>query len=375
MIPFNRPHLTGRELTYIAEAAASGVLSGNGAFTRRCQERLRERLGALAVLLTHSCTGALEMAALLSDVKPGDEVIMPSFTFVSTANAFVLRGATPVFVDIRPDTLNIDERLIEAAITSRTRAIVPVHYAGVPCEMDAITELARRHQLLVIEDAAQALGSTFRGRPVAGLGDFAAISFHETKNVIAGEGGALVINNPKFVERAEILWEKGTDRVRFFRGETSKYTWVDVGSSFLPSEITAAFLWAQLEREREITAERLALWDHYRRLTASLSMQPSHVPEHGRHNAHMFYVLLPRGADRADVLASLRSRGIHAVFHYVPLHSSPAGVRFGRTATPMPVTDDCSSRLIRLPLWIGMTPQNQAAVVDALQEALAALPR
>jgi dTDP-4-amino-4,6-dideoxygalactose transaminase len=376
MIPFNRPYLTGRELTYIAEAAASGVLSGNGAFTRRCQGWLRERLGAPGVLLTHSATGALEMAALLADLQPGDEVIMPSFTFVSTANAFVLRGAVPVFVDIRPDTLNIDERLIEAAITPRTRAIVPVHYAGVGCEMDAIMEIARRHGLLVIEDAAQALGSTYKGRPLAGIGHLAAISFHETKNVIAGEGGALAINDRRFLERAEILWEKGTDRVRFFRGETSKYTWVDVGSSFLPSEITAAVLWAQLEQEPDINTQRLTVWKRYLKLmSGSPSLRPPQIPDHCGHNAHMFYVLLAEGVDRAEVLAAMKARGVNAIFHYVPLHSSPAGLRYGRAATPMDVTDDCSSRLIRLPLWLGMTPDMSATVVDALQDVLAAQPR
>jgi dTDP-4-amino-4,6-dideoxygalactose transaminase len=376
MIPFNRPYLTGRELTYIAEAAASGVLSGNGAFTTRCQAWLRERLAAPGVLLTHSCTGALEMAALLADLQPGDEVIMPSFTFVSTANAFVLRGATPVFVDIRPDTLNLDERLIESAITARTRAIVPVHYAGVGCEMDAIMEIARRHDLLVIEDAAQALGSTYKGRPLGAIGHLAALSFHETKNVIAGEGGALVVNDSRFRQRAEILWEKGTDRVRFFRGETSKYTWVDVGSSFLPSEITAAFLWAQLEQEPGINAQRLALWKRYFALTsATPSLRPPTIPDHCGHNAHLFYVLLAKGFDRAEVLGAMKARGVNAIFHYVPLHSSPAGLRYGRTATPMTVTDDCSSRLIRLPLWLGMTPDMPPTVVDALQDVLAAQPR
>jgi dTDP-4-amino-4,6-dideoxygalactose transaminase len=315
------------------------------------------------------------MAALLADVQPGDEIIMPSFTFVSTANAFVLRGARPVFVDIRPDTLNIDERLIERAITSRTRAIVPVHYAGVACEMDAIMEIANRHKLLVIEDAAQALGSTYRGRPLGSIGQLAAISFHETKNVIAGEGGALLINDPRFMDRAEIVWEKGTDRVRFFRGETSKYTWVDVGSSFLPSEVTAAFLWAQLEREADITAKRTTLWREYLRLAAEpQSMRPPIVPKHCGHNAHLFYVLVPPGADRSALLATLRDRGVQALFHYVPLHSSPAGRRYGRIGSSMDVTDDCSSRLIRLPLWAGMDPGVPAQVMAALQHAFAGTP-
>ena len=372
MITFNKPHLTGREFEYIQEAIDALQLAGNGRFTQRCQGWLRQRLGSAGVLLTQSCTGALEMAALLADLQPGDEVIMPSYTFVSTANAFVLRGARPVFVDIRPDTLNIDERLIERAITPRTRAIVPVHYAGVSCDMEAIMEIAGRHGLLVIEDAAQALGSTYKGRPVGSMGHLSALSFHETKNVISGEGGALVVNDPRFVQRAEILWEKGTDRLRFFRGETSKYTWVDVGSSFLPSEITAAFLWAQLEREPQITAQRLVLWHEYlQAVSVSPSLSAPTVPDTCAHNAHLFYVLLPQGADRAALLAALRARGVQAVFHYVPLHSSPAGVKYGRVASSMDVTDDRSARLVRLPLWTGMPAGTPSMVVEAVHELLA----
>ncbi len=380
MIPFNRPHLTGREFEYIDKAVRSGQLSGNGAFTKACHARLERQLGARRVLLTHSCTGALEMAALLLDLQPGDEVIVPSFTFVSTANAFVLRGAVPVFVDIRPDTLTLDARLVERAITPRTRAIVPVHYAGVACDMDAIVEVASRHGLFVVEDAAQALGSAYRGRPLGSIGHLAAISFHETKNIMAGEGGALVVNDERFYARAEILWEKGTNRGGFFRGEVDRYTWVDVGSSFLPSEITAAFLLAQLEDEADITRTRLELWDDYfarcERLSTELGFirRPS-VPDACRHNAHMFYVLLSPGIDRAAVLAAINARGVNAVFHYVPLHSSPAGRRFGRVATSMEATDDVASRLIRLPLWVGMDANAPSVVVELLQDVLAMQPR
>jgi dTDP-4-amino-4,6-dideoxygalactose transaminase len=376
MIPFNKPYLTGREFRYIQEAVAAAQLAGNGRFTRRCQELLERRLGAPRVLLTQSCTAALEMAALLADLQAGDEVILPSFTFVSTANAFVLRGARPVFVDIRADTLNLDERLVEAAITPRTRAIVPVHYAGVACNMEPILDIARRHHLLVIEDAAQALGSTWHDRPLGTFGQMAALSFHETKNVISGEGGALILNDERLIERAEILWEKGTNRARFFRGEISKYTWVDLGSSYLPSEVTAAFLLAQLEDADAITAGRLVSWRAYDKRCAALPfLRRPIIPDGCTSNAHLFYVLLPAEVDRADVLATLNARGVNAVFHYVPLHSAPAGLRFGRTAGSMAVTDDCSSRLIRLPLWMGMTPDMPAEVVGALQGVLATQPR
>jgi len=371
MVPFNRPHLTGREFDYIRQAVAAGQLAGNGQFTRQCQAFLEARLGAPRVLLTHSCTAALEMAALLLDIRPGDEVIMPSFTFVSTANAFVLRGAVPVFVDIRPDTQNIDERLIEQAITSRTRAIVAVHYAGVGCEMDAIREIARSRSLMVIEDAAQALGSTYKNRPLGSLGNLGAISFHETKNVISGEGGALVINDEALAERAEVLWEKGTNRSRFLRGEVDKYTWVDVGSSFLPGELTAAFLWAQLEHLDDITVQRLALWEEYysaSRALTPLGVQLPHVPDDRAQNAHMFYVLIPRALSQADLLGEMNRRNVNAIFHYVPLHSAPAGRRYGRTGSSMAVTDDHSARLVRLPLWLGMgadTPRLVAAELGA----------
>jgi dTDP-4-amino-4,6-dideoxygalactose transaminase len=376
MIPFNRPHLTGRELSYVQEAAELGQLAGDGRFTRRCQEWLERRLGSAKALLTHSGTGALEMAALLLDLQPGDEVIMPSFTFVSTANAVVLRRATPVFVDVRPDTLNLDERLVEAAVTSRTRAIVAVHYAGIACDMDAIADIARRHDLAVVEDAAQGLLSSYRGRPLGALGHLAAISFHETKNVIAGEGGALLVNDLQYAERAEAVWQKGTDRTKFARGLVDKYRWVDVGSSFLPGELTAAFLWAQLEQAEAITAARLELWRRYERLAApleALGVRGPVVPPDRVHNAHLYYVILPRGVPRAEVLDELNRRGVNAVFHYVPLHQSPGGRRFGRTAGPMQVTEDCSERLIRLPLWVGMGTAAVETVVGRLTGAVSRL--
>jgi dTDP-4-amino-4,6-dideoxygalactose transaminase len=375
MIPFNRPYLTGKEFTYIQEAVAAGQLAGNGRFTKLCQAWLERRIGAKQVLLTQSCTDALEMAALLLDLQPGDEVIMPSFTFVSSANAFVLRGARPVFVDIRADTLNLDERQVEAAITERTKAILVVHYAGVACEMDTLLDIAKRHSLIVVEDAAHAVMSTYKGRPLGSLGHLATFSFHETKNVISGEGGALVINDERFMERAEIIWEKGTNRTQFSRGRVDKYAWIDIGSSFLPGEMTAAFLWAQLEEADAITARRLGLWNRYRKASDALEklgLRPPIVPAECGHNAHLFYLLLPSTAYRSEVLGELNARGVNAVFHYVPLHSSPGGRRYGRTAGAMSVTDDCSARLIRLPLWIGMPEDAPQLVVDRLAEIVAA---
>jgi len=374
MIPFNRPHLTGREFENVQEAVKAGQLAGNGQFTNRCQRWLEARLGAPRVLLTHSCTAALEMTALLLNLEPGDEVIMPSFTFVSTANAFVLRGAVPVFVDVRPDTLNIDERLVEGAITPRTRAIVVVHYAGVACEMDALLAVAQRHGLPIVEDAAQGLLASYRGRPLGSLGALAAISFHETKNVMCGEGGALVINDPRYAERAEILWEKGTDRSKFSRGQVDKYTWVDIGSSFLPGELTAAVLWAQLEAADNITAHRLGLWQQYydgAEALLELGIERPTIPDGCTHNAHLFRVLLAPRLNRREVIDELMRRDVNAVFHYVPLHSSPAGRRYGRTATSMTVTDDASSRLLRLPLWVGMGSQTPRQVLTALASAIA----
>ena len=376
MIPFNKPYMTGRELGYIAEAHASGHLAGNGQFSRRCAAWLEDRVGSSRALLTHSCTAALEMAAILSGVGPGDEVIMPSFTFVSTANAFTLRGAQPVFVDIRPDTLNIDETKIEAAITSRTKAIVPVHYAGVACDMDAIMEIADRHGLLVIEDAAQALLSTYRGRPLGSFGQLAALSFHETKNIISGEGGALLINDQRFVDRAEIIWEKGTNRSQFFRGQVDKYTWVDVGSSFLPGEIVAAFLWAQMEDADAITSRRVEIWNRYHEAfepaeQAGLVRRPV-VPPACRHNGHLYYLLLRDLTARTSFIDRLRAKGVQPVFHYVPLHSSPFGREVGRSYGDLGTTDDASERLVRLPFWVELGDR-QGEVIDAALEAIAAL--
>ncbi|MGH8084267.1 MAG: dTDP-4-amino-4,6-dideoxygalactose transaminase [Lysobacter sp.] len=357
-IPFNKPFMTGRELEYIAQAHANERLSGDGPFTRRCHEWLEQQVGCSKALLTHSCTAALEMAALLLGLEPGDEVIMPSFTFVSTANAFVLRGATPVFVDIRPDTLNINEKLIEGAITSRTKAICVVHYAGVACEMDAISAIAAKHGLPVVEDAAQGVMSSYKGRPLGGIADLGAFSFHETKNVISGEGGALLINDPKYRERAEIIREKGTNRSKFFRGQVDKYTWIDVGSSYLPGEIIAAFLAAQLEHATEITERRLAIWERYHAWADALEAQGLArrpvVPDHCTHNAHMYYLVLPTHERRHAFIDALKSQGIAAVFHYVPLHSTPAGQLYGRTAGELPITDHTSDCLVRLPLWLGI---------------------
>ncbi|HCS66449.1 MAG TPA: dTDP-4-amino-4,6-dideoxygalactose transaminase [Cellvibrio sp.] len=373
-ILFNRPYMTGKELYYIAEANFGNMLAGDGPFTQRCHRWLEHKTACSKALLTHSCTAALEMTALLLDIQPGDEVIMPSYTFVSTANAFVLRGAVPVFVDIREDTLNIDERLIDAAITPRTRAIVPVHYAGVACEMDSIMAIARRHGLMVVEDAAQGVMSTYKGRALGSIGDLGAYSFHETKNVISGEGGALLVNNPELALRAEIIREKGTDRSRFFRGEVDKYTWQEVGSSFLPGELIAAFLWAQLEEAEAITQRRLASWARYHQTLAALEagggLRRPVVPPECSHNAHMYYVLLAPEFDRQRVLEAFRSNGISAVFHYVPLHSSPAGQRYARSHGNLIVTNSIAERLIRLPLWVGLSEVQQDKVVAVLDNAL-----
>ena len=375
-IPFNRIHLTGREQLYLAEAIAGSKLSGDGPFTRRCSALLERATGSAQVLLTHSCTAALEMSALLLDLAPGDEVVMPSFTFVSTANAMALRGAVPVFVDVRADTLNIDPDAIEAAITARTRAIVVVHYAGVGCDLDEILAIARRHGLAVIEDAAQAIGATRAGRVLGSVGDLGAISFHDTKNVICGEGGALLVNRTDLARRAEILREKGTDRGRFMRGEIDKYTWQDIGSSFLPSELLAAFLLAQLEAMHDITAARRAAWARYHDALAPLEvrglLRRQIVPNDADPNGHISFVLAAPGIDRDAVLARLRAEGIAATFHYVPLHSAPAGRRMGRSHGSMVVTDDAAARLIRLPLWVGIGEAEQGRVLDALGRALEA---
>ena len=373
-IPFNWPYMTGKELYYIAESHLNGRLAGDGPFTERCHRWLEKRTGCNKVLLTHSCTAALEMAALLLDIQSGDEIIMPSYTFVSTANAFVLRGGVPVFVDIREDTLNLDERLIESAITPRTRGIAPVHYAGVACEMDTIISIAKRHDLKVVEDAAQGVMASYKGRALGSIGELGAYSFHETKNVISGEGGALLVNDPELALRAEIIREKGTDRSRFFRGEVDKYTWQEVGSSFLPGELIAAFLWAQLEEADRITQERLACWQHYHESLKPLEsegiLRRPIVPDDCQHNAHMYYVLLAPEIDRQMVLDEFRHNDIWSVFHYVPLHSSPAGQRYGRAHGSLKVTIDLSERLLRLPLWVGLTEQQQDKVVDVLKTAV-----
>lgn len=372
-IPFNKPYMTGKELWYISQAHASGHLAGDGQFTKKCSAWLEQRIGCQKALLTHSCTAALEMAAILADIQPGDEVIMPSYTFVSTANAFVLRGGVPVFVDIRPDTLNIDETKIEAAITPRTKAIAPVHYAGVACDMDAIMDIARRHNLLVIEDAAQGIMSTYKGRPLGSIGHMAALSFHETKNIISGEGGALLINEPRFVERAEMIREKGTNRSQFFRGQVDKYTWVDVGSSYLPGEVIAAFLWAQMEEADAINKRRLEIWSNYHQWFANVEMagkvrRPA-VPRECIHNAHMYYLLLPSLAQRTALIDHLKAKGIHTVFHYIPLHSSPRGQAVGRTAGDMRNTDNTGDHLVRLPLWLGLE-DHLAGVITEVVTAL-----
>ena len=370
MIPFNKPYITGKELWNIAQAHALGQMAGDGSFTKQCNNWLEQRTGCHKALLTHSCTAALEMAAILADIQPGDEVIMPSYTFVSTANAFVLRGGVPVFVDIRPDTLNIDETLIESAITSRTKAIVPVHYAGVACEMDTIMDIAQRHKLLVIEDAAQGVMATYKGKALGAIGHLGTLSFHETKNITSGEGGALLINDPLLAERAEIIREKGTNRSQFFRGHVDKYTWVDIGSSYLPGEIIAAFLWAQMEEAEAITKKRLHIWHYYHdaliQLELSGKLRRPIIAEGCVQNAHMYYILLDSLEQRTELTARLKAHSVTTVFHYVPLHSSPAGVMYGRVHGNMTHTDDLADRLLRLPLWIGLNEAEQAKIVALL---------
>ena len=372
---FNEPCLRSREFDYIAQAIERKQLAGGGKFTERCEEYLQATYAAPRALLTHSCTAALEMAAILADVGPGDEVIMPSFTFVSTANAFVLRGAVPVFVDIRTDTLNIDETKIRDAITPRTKAICVVHYAGVACEMDVIGEIAKEHDLMIIEDAAQAHYAFWRDRPLGSIGQLSTLSFHETKNVISGEGGALIVNDPALVERAEVLWQKGTNRLRFNRGEVDKYTWVDIGSSFLPSELIAAFLWAQLEDGPAITEHRRNLWSRYKAKLAAAEEEglvrcPRPPAEH-RHNGHIFFILVHSAAARADFLRRVNARGVNAVSHYVPLHDAPAGRRYARTSGELPLTEDIATRLVRLPLHPGMDEADVDYVVEVIVEELA----
>lgn len=367
-IPFNRPASVGTEAAYAAEALRSGKLSGDGAFTKRCHAELERGLGVPRALLTTSCTHALEMAALLLEIGPGDEVIVPSFTFVSTANAFVLRGARPVFADVRPDTLNLDETRLEGLVSPRTKAIVPVHYAGVGCEMDAIGGVAKARGIPVVEDNAHGLFGKYRGRWLGTFGALATQSFHETKNFSCGEGGALLINDPRFAARAEILREKGTDRSRFFRGEVDKYTWVDVGSSYLPSELLAAVLWAQLEARDRIQARRRAIWERYAASLADWARGAGArlpvVPAHCEQAYHMFYLLMPTPASRAALIEQLKAKGILAVFHYLPLHLSGMGVKFGGTC---PVTVDVSDRLVRLPFYFNLTDGEQGEVIDAVR--------
>ncbi len=370
-IPFNRPSMTGREMDYILDAIQRGHIAAGGHYTSRCERLLEESLGVKKALITPSCTHALEMAALLLDLKPGDEFICPSFTFVSTANAFVLRGAKPQFVDIRPDTLNLDETKIEAAITERTRAIVPVHYAGVGCEMDRIRDIADRHGLQVVEDNAQGLYGTYRERPLGGFGELATVSFHETKNFTCGEGGVLLVNDPRYIERAEIIREKGTNRNRFRRGQVDKYTWVDIGSSYLLSDLCAAFLLAQLENRQTIQETRRALWEQYAKGLADWAganeVGLPQCPEHCQHTSHLFYLLMPSIDSRQALIDHLKAHEIMAVFHYIPLHDSDMGLRYGYHHGDLPVTEDISDRLLRLPLYNGMTAEEQNRVMAAVR--------
>ncbi len=373
-IPYNTPYMTGRELDYLKQAHEDKKLSGDGKFTKKCHEWLETRFNVKKALLTQSCTAALEMAAILIDIQPGDEIIMPSYTFVSTANAFVLRGGIPVFVDIRPDTLNIDETKIEAAITDKTKAIVPVHYAGVSCEMDTIMAIAQKHNLYVIEDAAQGVMSTYKKRYLGSIGHLATFSFHETKNIISGEGGALLINDENLIDRAQIIWEKGTNRKQFFQGKVDKYTWVDIGSSFLPSELTAAFLWAQLEEAENITNERVAIWDHYHDAFKDTEkngyLKRPFIPTDIHHNAHIYYVLVEDLDTRTQLIADLKNHNIHAIFHYIPLHSSPAGKQFGRCHETLASTTSLANRIIRLPLYVGMTTEMVDIVATKVSDYL-----
>jgi len=371
-IPFNKPYLTGNEAKYIDDACSRGHLSGNGHYSKLCANWLVKTIGCKSAMLTQSCTDALEMAAILAGINPGDEVIMPSYTFVSTANAFVLRGAIPVFVDIRPDTLNIDETKIESAITSKTKAIVPVHYAGVACEMDTIMFIADKHNLIVIEDAAQAIFTKYKGQFLGSIGHLACLSFHETKNIISGEGGALLINNDRLNERAQIIHEKGTNRIEFTRGNVDKYTWVDIGSSFLPSELTAAFLWAQIEESDRIIKARVGLWQNYHcsleHLEQNSDFRRPIIPRDCIHNGHMYYLLLRDNTQRDSFIARMKEKGINCVFHYVPLHTSPAGQKYSRSGE-LPVSTDSALRLVRMPLWIGLE-KFQSEILEATHSTI-----
>ncbi len=370
MIPFNKPFVIENELEYIKDAITNKLIRGDGGYTKKCHSFLEDKLGAKKVLLTHSCTAALEMSAILADIQPGDEVIMPSYTFVSTANAFVLRGGVPVFVDIRPDTLNINEDLIEQAITPKTKVIVPVHYAGVACEMDKITEIAKRHNLLVIEDAAQGVGAFYKGKPLGTIGDMGCFSFHETKNIISGEGGAIVINNDKFIERAEIIREKGTNRSKFFRGQVDKYTWVDIGSSYLPSDMIAAYLYSQLQNMDDINKKRIDVWNDYDEFFKQYEgiIKRPFIPDNCTHNAHMYYLLFENLDVRTKFIEFMKAKGISTVFHYIPLHSSPAGERFGRFLGNMSVTDKISDTLVRLPMFYELDNDEMNLIKENISE-------
>ena len=377
LISFNNPSVTGKEIENVAEALTNRQFAGNGSFTKRCEAWLERQINCTKALLTNSCTAALEMAAVLADIQPGDEVIMPSYTFVSTANAFVARGAIPVFIDVRSDTLNIDERLIEPAITSRTRAIVPVHYGGVGCNMTSIKMIAERYNLWIIEDAAQAIMATQEDQALGSFGHLGTLSFHETKNITSGEGGALLINDTTLVNRAEIIREKGTNRSQFLRGQIDKYTWVDMGSSHLPSEIIAAFLWAQLQEALTITKRRLALWENYHSAFEPFEktgrVRRPIIPNGSGHNGHHYYLLLSNLYDRDNFIKSMRQQEIECVFHYVPLHSSPFGRQSGRASGPLPVTKDISDRIVRMPLWVELEEQ-QDRVVEAAVKSLKKQP-
>lgn len=377
MIPFNKPFLIENELNYIKDAINQGILRGDGTYTKKCHTFLEQKLGCKKVLLAHSCTAALEMAAILLDIKADDEIIMPSYTFVSTANAFVLRGGVPVFVDIRPDTLNIDENLIEAAITEKTKAICVVHYAGVSCEMDKIIEIAKKYNLYIVEDAAQALNSTYKGRQLGTIGDIGCFSFHETKNVISGEGGALVINNEKFIERAEIIREKGTNRSKFFRGQVDKYTWVDIGSSFLPSDMIAAFLYSQLENMDKINKKRLQIWDKYNEFFKQYDniVRRPFIPDNCTHNAHMYYVLFKSLNERTKFIDFMKQNQINTVFHYIPLHSSPAGMKYCKTIGKMDVTNNISDTLVRLPMFYELSKMDMDKIFSLCTEFFKNLQR
>lgn len=370
MINFNIPPFTGKETEYMTKAIQNHKISGDGEFTKKCNKWIEDKTGTAKALLTTSCTHATEMAALLADIKPGDEVIMPSYTFVSTADAFVLRGATAVFVDIRPDTMNIDETLIEDAITDKTKAIVPVHYAGVGCEMDTIMDIARKHHLLVIEDAAQGVMSSYKGKALGTIGDYGCYSFHETKNYSMGEGGALLIKDPDMIERAEIVREKGTNRSKFFRGQIDKYTWVDAGSSYLPSELNAAYLWAQLEQADMVNENRLKSWNLYKELLTPIAEKEyitlPYIPEECTHNAHMFYIKTKNLEERSALISYLKENGVLAVFHYIPLHGAPAGQKYGEFIGEDKYTTRESERLVRLPMYYNLSEEDITYVAELI---------